>query len=52
MTKTVKFKDATLEELRILRKELIKRYIGTFDKPKSYYNSLEVLNGHIANLTN
>lgn len=27
-----------------LKDELVRRYIGTYDKPTSYYNSLEVIN--------
>jgi len=27
-----------------LKNEMVKRYIGTFDKPQSYYNALEIYN--------
>ena len=37
----------TLEQLEERKEELIKRYIGTFDKPLSYYNCLEVINKDI-----
>lgn len=37
----------TLKQLEKRKDELIKRYIGTFDKPLSYYNRLEVINKDI-----
>jgi len=37
----------TLKQLEEEKENLIQRYIGTFDKPKSYYNCLEIINKEI-----
>ena len=37
----------TLKQLEERKDNLIKRYIGTFDKPLSYYNCLEIINKDI-----
>ena len=37
----------TLKQLEERKDDLVKRYIGTFDKPLSYYNCLEIINKDI-----
>jgi hypothetical protein len=36
-----------LKQLEEAKTDLVKKYIGTFDKPLWYYNSLELLNANI-----
>ena len=40
----------TIEQLEYRKDELVKRYIGTWNKPMSYYNCLEVINRDIDKL--
>jgi len=41
-----------LKDLEQRREELIARYIGVYDKPMSYYNSLSVLDKKIDDINN
>lgn len=37
----------TLKQLEEEKEDLVQRYRGRFDKPKSYYNCLEIINKEI-----
>lgn len=39
----MRYSEMSLEELVNLKDDMIGRYIGTFDKPESYYRILEML---------
>ena len=42
--------EETLEELNERKEALIKRYIGVWSKPKSYYSCMEAIDNSIAKL--
>ena len=45
-------KEETLSQLIKRREELVKRYIGVWSKPQSYYNTLELLDKKINEKSN